>query len=288
MTSPYVGTATAVTWWRSCSTGPRRTTRCPRRWPGARRRDARGGRRRRRTRRRALVELGQGVLRRGRPQGAQRASATPTCCAQRPHFRARVHGRARPAGADHRGRARVRARRRVRVRAVLRPDRVRRDAVLGLPEVTVGVIPGGGGTQLLTRRIGSVAGRRPDLHRAAHRRRRGPAPRAGRPAGRGRARTARRRSSWPRRSPPTRPSACATPSGRCGSGSTSTWPAASRSRTPPGGRRRSRPTGPRAWRRSTRSAAPTGRDDDDSSRCCDFVDSPTPDTPHDWCVGVHK
>jgi enoyl-CoA hydratase/carnithine racemase len=28
-------------------------------------------------------------------------------------------------------------------------------AVLGLPEVTVGVIPGGGGTQLLTRRIGS-------------------------------------------------------------------------------------------------------------------------------------
>jgi enoyl-CoA hydratase/carnithine racemase len=29
-------------------------------------------------------------------------------------------------------------------------------AVLGLPEVTVGVIPGGGGTQLLTRRIGSA------------------------------------------------------------------------------------------------------------------------------------
>jgi enoyl-CoA hydratase/carnithine racemase len=28
-------------------------------------------------------------------------------------------------------------------------------AVLGLPEVTVGVIPGGGGTQLLTRRLGS-------------------------------------------------------------------------------------------------------------------------------------
>jgi enoyl-CoA hydratase/carnithine racemase len=28
-------------------------------------------------------------------------------------------------------------------------------AVLGLPEVTVGVIPGGGGTQLLSRRIGS-------------------------------------------------------------------------------------------------------------------------------------
>ena len=29
-------------------------------------------------------------------------------------------------------------------------------AVLGLPEVTVGVIPGGGGTQLLTRRVGSA------------------------------------------------------------------------------------------------------------------------------------
>ncbi|HSR23204.1 MAG TPA: enoyl-CoA hydratase-related protein, partial [Candidatus Eisenbacteria bacterium] len=28
-------------------------------------------------------------------------------------------------------------------------------AVLGLPEVTVGVIPGGGGTQLLVRRVGS-------------------------------------------------------------------------------------------------------------------------------------
>jgi enoyl-CoA hydratase/carnithine racemase len=34
-------------------------------------------------------------------------------------------------------------------------------AVLGLPEVTVGVIPGGGGTQLLSRRIGS--GRAADL-----------------------------------------------------------------------------------------------------------------------------
>ena len=47
-------------------------------------------------------------------------------------------------------------------------------AVLGLPEVTVGVIPGGGGTQLLARRIGSsraadliFTGRRLDIDEAA-------------------------------------------------------------------------------------------------------------------------
>lgn len=46
-------------------------------------------------------------------------------------------------------------------------------AVLGLPEVTVGVIPGGGGTQLLTRRLGSsraadlvFTGRRLDIEEA--------------------------------------------------------------------------------------------------------------------------
>ena len=56
-------------------------------------------------------------------------------------------------------------------------------AVLGLPEVTVGVIPGGGGTQLLVRRVGRVAGRRPDLHRPPGRRGRGRAARAGGPPG---------------------------------------------------------------------------------------------------------
>jgi enoyl-CoA hydratase/carnithine racemase len=46
-------------------------------------------------------------------------------------------------------------------------------AVLGLPEVTVGVIPGGGGTQLLSRRVGSAraadlifTGRRVDIDEA--------------------------------------------------------------------------------------------------------------------------
>jgi enoyl-CoA hydratase/carnithine racemase len=46
-------------------------------------------------------------------------------------------------------------------------------AVVGLPEVTVGVIPGGGGTQLLTRRVGSarasdlvLTGRRVDVDEA--------------------------------------------------------------------------------------------------------------------------
>jgi enoyl-CoA hydratase/carnithine racemase len=47
-------------------------------------------------------------------------------------------------------------------------------AVVGLPEVTVGVIPGGGGTQLLTRRVGAsraadlvFTGRRLDIDEAA-------------------------------------------------------------------------------------------------------------------------
>ncbi len=45
-------------------------------------------------------------------------------------------------------------------------------AVVGLPEVTVGVIPGGGGTQLVARRSSVRRGGRSHLHRAAagHRR----------------------------------------------------------------------------------------------------------------------
>lgn len=49
-------------------------------------------------------------------------------------------------------------------------------AVLGLPEVTVGVIPGGGGTQLLVRRVGASRAARPGRPpgRGRHRPRRGP------------------------------------------------------------------------------------------------------------------
>ena len=46
-------------------------------------------------------------------------------------------------------------------------------AVVGLPEVTVGVIPGGGGTQLVVRRVRRLACRRSHLHRTAAGRRRG-------------------------------------------------------------------------------------------------------------------
>ena len=103
-------------------------------------------------------------------------------------------------------------------------------AVVGLPEVSVGVIPGGGGTQLLMRRVGWS--RAAELIFTAPRLPRAEALELGcvdrwcRPA-----RPATGRSSWPARSPPTRRSGCATPSGRCGSGPTSTSPPASRSRT---------------------------------------------------------
>ncbi len=57
-------------------------------------------------------------------------------------------------------------------------------AVVGLPEVSVGVIPGGGGTQLLPRRVGA-ARRRTDFLGPPRRGRRGPPPRPRRRAGRG-------------------------------------------------------------------------------------------------------
>ena len=76
-------------------------------------------------------------------------------------------------------------------------------AVVGLPEVTVGVIPGGGGTQLVARRIGAsraadliFTGRRLDIDEARPTRtdrRRVPPDLPG-----------RRHWSWPRRSRPTR------------------------------------------------------------------------------------
>jgi hypothetical protein len=99
-------------------------------------------------------------------------------------------------------------------------------AVLGLPEVTVGVIPGGGGT-VAGPAAGLFARRRSHPHRPpvdvaeAVRLPGGPAG----PAGTATAAA----SSWPQRSRRTW-SGCVTPSARSGSGRTVRWPPGSRSR----------------------------------------------------------
>ena len=74
------------------------------------------------------------------------------------------------------------------------------------------------------------------------------------------------RWSWPPRSPRTRRSGCARPSGRCGSGPTSTSPPGWRSRTAAGVRRRSPATARRAWRRSPRNADRRGPGDESYAR----------------------
>ena len=134
-------------------------------------------------------------------------------------------------------------------------------AVFGLPEVTVGLVPGGGGTQLALRRLGP--GRAADLVFTGRKVGIDEAERLGLvdrrvPAGR----TARRRSSSPGRSRPTPRWRSGPPSGPSGTAGTSRWRPAWTSRTPPGGRPRSRLTGARASPRSTRSAGRTGRGGD--------------------------
>ena len=109
--------------------------------------------------------------------------------------------------------------------------------MLGLPEVTVGLVPGCGGTQLLARRIGPgraaeliFSGRKVGADEAAA------IGLADLLAGEGQSQE-RRASTWRGRSRRTRRSQCGRPSGRCATEPGSAWRPHSTSRTRRGGRR---------------------------------------------------
>ena len=113
-------------------------------------------------------------------------------------------------------------------------------AVFGLPEVTVGLVPGGGGTQLALRRLGPgraadlvLTGRNAGIDEAERLGlvdRRVPVARTGRPP-----------ASWPPRSPPTRRWRSGRPAGPAARLGGLAGGQASTSRTPPGGPRPPRP-----------------------------------------------
>ncbi len=103
-------------------------------------------------------------------------------------------------------------------------------ARLGLPETSLGLIPGFGGTQRLAAGRRPAAGARLDPDRPAGRRRRGGAPRPGAACGAGRAADGRGAARWRRSWPRARRSRCAMPARRWPTGSIVRWPTGSRSR----------------------------------------------------------
>ncbi len=130
-------------------------------------------------------------------------------------------------------------------------------AVFGLPETTVGLVPGCGGTQLTARRLGP--GRAADLVLTGRRVAAAEAERIGLadrlvPAG-----TAGwTRWRWPGRSAATPRSRCGRPSGPSRRAWAPAWPPPWRSRTRPGGPPRCPPTGARASAPSPRNARRAG------------------------------
>ena len=130
-------------------------------------------------------------------------------------------------------------------------------AVVGLPEVSVGVIPGGGGTQLLPRRVGYA--RAAELIFTARRVGATEALALGLvdrlvAAGEDRAAALELAAAIAANSPVGVRNAKA----RCAEASGPSWAPVSTSRTRRGGRPRSPATGARVWPRSTRSARRSG------------------------------
>ena len=132
-------------------------------------------------------------------------------------------------------------------------------AVFGLPEVTVGLVPGGGGTQLALRRLGP--GRAADLVltgrqvRAAEAGQIGLADRVVPPGTAAAAALELAARSW-RAIPRSR---CGPPSRRCATAPGCRWRPGWTSRTRPGGPRCSPGIEERASQRSPRSGTPPGR-----------------------------